>query len=225
MKKGFVMNKTRKQAINHRVFIFIGLLVALFAVEVTAMKMSPEGRAMAQKEWKRQQAKIQEAKEKEEQQRLRKVQKQIVEQRTMFFDSMKNNSYFTEFNQQLQQDNISKGWFQGPSKAWQTKIILLAFEILEPYRNKAKYASNFDELRSYIVSALCNAIHDYDKLCYLHLYDPHVCNEIITKLDNLVQYSMSPTKKDPTFINMLMLPNIFESQVLYEQLLEQRKQK
>lgn len=107
-----------------------------------------------------------------------------------FLDSIKKNVTFKKLEQQLQQDEIAKGWFKGPSLVWRDQIISLAFKLLEPYKNRSKYAHNFDVLYSSILSKMRRAIIEYDKKCYFHIYDINaLCSEIATQLDNLIQSS------------------------------------
>lgn len=156
---------------------------------------------------------------------LKQVKAQREERKQLFAQLEQENDHFVKFNNHLQEDVLAKGWFKGPTKEWQDRTIILGFEILEPYKNRAKYASNFDDFHSYISSRVCKAIHDYDKKCYFHLSDPNVCSEIITTLDKLVQYSISGRRIEPTLQNKLLFSDfrIFESQRLYDRLLQERK--
>ena len=87
-----------------------------------------------------------------------------------FLTSMQNNAYFKKLERQLQQGEIAKGWFKGPSVTWKNQIISLAFQLLKPYKNPYKYAHNFDVLRSSILSKMRKAIIEYDKKCYFHIF-------------------------------------------------------
>jgi len=202
-------------------FVFLSLLTV---VNVEAMRISPKGKTQFEKEWARQQALKQEKQEKQAQEE-RRVK---AEARQDFINDVKNLPYFKEFQQKLQSDKISKGWFKGPNGRWMNEIVILAFELLEPYKNRSKYASNFDRLHSYVLSEICNAIKAYDETCYLRIGDIGVvCKEISTKLDNLIEFSKSPEKVQPTFKSTYMFvpSRVLEGQALYNQLLEARKQR
>ena len=216
------MKNIKKYVINNVFFVF----VSLFAfVTVEAMRISPEGQAQVKKEFVRQKE-LRQAKQVEEERRIR------AEARQDFVEGVKSLPYFKEFQQKLQFNEISKAWFQGPNEKWMNEIVILAFEVLEIYKNPAKYAYNFDRLHSYLLSEICNAIKAYDETCYLRISDISlVCKDVSDKLNNLIAFSKSPTKIQPTIENKYISAHIFvphsalEGEALYNQLLEARKQR
>ena len=145
-------------------------------------------------------------------------------EKSEFFDNIKSNDRFKKFTTLLEEDELAKGWFQGPSQAWKDKIILVSFELLEPYKLE-QHVNNFKWLESYIISHIRAAITAYDKKCYFHIYED-IAGEIHTTLKALIQYSISGTRIEPTVTNSLLFSDKrFEIQQLYDRLLKEREQK
>jgi hypothetical protein len=191
----------------------LGLLIVFCAINIQAMRMSQQGRTNAQYYWKQKQNK--ELQQKQDQE----LKQQMQQDRRDFFVGMQNDDNFVKFNEHLKEDVVAKGWFQGPSKQWKDKTIVLAFDLLESYKGV-----HFNMIHSYIKSHVCRVIDDYDKKCYFHLYDRDVCNEIITDLDQLMKYAVSGARIEPTFGNKLLFGRVLERQDYYDQLLKERNQ-
>jgi hypothetical protein len=190
-----MVSAIKKLCINN---VFLGsiiVLIAFCAADVRAMRMSPQGYRNAQYHWKTGSERRQLKQERQ--------QEQERQQKKDFLENIKNSDSYKEFNHQLQEVVIAKGWFQGPSQQWKNQIIISAFDILQPYSNRDIYESQFNKpydrsfyntLYSHIKFRICQTIDNYDKKCYFHLYDPHVCGEIMTNIDGLIQYAVSCKK-------------------------------
>lgn len=123
-----------------------------------------------------------------------------------FLESIKQTPRFEEFQRYLQADKIAEGWrwFRGPSEEWKSAVILLAFQLLEPYKNRSQYASNFDLLYNYIFSSIRTVINAYNETCYFRVYDrDKLYCEISTRIKDLVQYSITGVQRGPTLVDRL----------------------
>jgi hypothetical protein len=123
-----------------------------------------------------------------------------------FLESIKQTPHFEEFQRYLQADKIADGWrwFRGPSEEWKSAVTLLAFQLLEPYKNRSQYASNFDLLYNYIFSSIRTVINAYNETCYFRVYDrDKLYCEISTRIKDLVQYSITGVQRGPTLLDRL----------------------
>lgn len=171
----------------------MGLLTMMYAVKMHAMPTP----ARMQEMWK---------------QKHPQTQVFVDREKEDVINFMKTSREYTKFEQLLQEDNIKKGWFEGPNTTWKNQVIISAFKLLDPSRVPTH--TSVHTIRSnYIKHALCTAMAEYNKKCWFQTDTAAICSEMMKKLNNLIQYSKNPQQVEDTFANRQLYPlELFEGQ-------------
>lgn len=183
------------------------VLVLFFMVFVAEIYAMPTPQRM-QQVWKQKQAYDRLPQEKKDQ--------------TLLIRQMKQEPDYQIFEQLLQQNEINKNWLwlKGPNEMWQNKVIVAAFELLD----SSKFSTS---RKNHIKHVICNSMADYNQSCWIPINTNEICNEIMGKLNNLINYVSSGRNIqfiEDTFGNRQLYPTErFENQALYQQLLKERK--
>jgi hypothetical protein len=129
----------------------------------------------------------------------------LRQQNRDFLESIKQTPRFEEFQQQLNAVADGWRWFRGPSEEWKSTVMLLAFQLLKPYRDRSKHEeSNCTVLENYIFSSIRTVINAYNETCYFRVYDrDKLYYEIAARIKDLVQCSIMGIKRGPTLVDRL----------------------